>query len=255
MTEFNVALWVVVVTISFLILSAFVILVVIKVSKERIKSQKLLQLSIYRTLERERVRVTEELHDNIGVRLSALRHFINAPGKCINIEDKESNQINEIVDTTIQELRKLIRNESSTYLINNGFIHELNRFVNLIKESGVIEFEIGDISDSIYLNNEFGFNVFRILQELINNSVKHSECNKIRITIITESDSLLVIYSDNGKGFLNKQQSAGIGTGNIDARVKMFKGTYMITDSENYSTKYIMRFPDFEQFSDSIDKP
>ena len=89
------------------------------------------------------------------------------------------------------------------------------------------------------LNNNFGINLFRIIQELVNNSVKHSNCSEISISLSYASDILNLQYSDNGNGFDSKMvREKGMGLSNIDARTKLFNGKYTLESVPGKATAY-----------------
>ena len=86
-------------------------------------------------------------------------------------------------------------------------------------------------------------NVFRILQELVNNSIKHASCSKINISINQIPGELTLNYMDNGIGFdITNENKKGMGLANIDARVRLYEGQYILVTSPGKGTSYNIVF-------------
>ncbi len=85
-------------------------------------------------------------------------------------------------------------------------------------------------------------NMFRILNELVNNSMKHSRADTININMSRDKKGLRIFFSDNGKGFSAGKKYVGIGLKNIENRINLFKGQYKIESVENVGTLFKINF-------------
>ena len=181
------------------------------------------------------------MHDNIGASLSALKLRIGT----INEDSTDAKsaaqakESNELLDFIIKDLRVIVRNQASKYLLTNGFKNELIRFMDYFTTNNKIQFEIA-LSESLPpLDNQFGINIFRIIQELVNNSIKHSNCTIISLELKKKGSEIEMIYSDNGTGFDPEAvKKKGMGLSNIRARVKLFSGKYQVKTAPGNNTKY-----------------
>lgn len=237
--------FVVVIAISSFILAIVVIIMILNIYKQRVESQKTLLDAVYNAQENERTRIAEDLHDDIGARLSALKLRIDAIRE--DSVDPQSVEMAEesmtVLDGVVSDLRNIIRNQASKYLINNGFIYELDRFKKQLTIRNKVIFDIKHPEYMQGLDTVFGVNVFRILQELANNSIKHSGCTRMRLEIMQTGPVIQINYEDNGKGFDTiGKKNGGLGLSNIDARVKLYAGTYSVTSEPSIGTKYQFNF-------------
>lgn len=232
---------VIVIALSFLIMSSFFIVIIVNVYRQRVKSQKKILDAIYNAQENEKTRIAEDLHDNIGASLSALKLRIEAISE--DSTDAKSSALakesNQLLDTVIGDLRIIVRNQASKYLINNGFNNELNRFKNQFSSNKKINFQFTVSEHLPSLDNSLGVNLFRIIQELVNNSVKHSNCTSIVLSIFKSENKIVMKYEDNGKGFDPEEENQkGMGLSNINARVKLFNGKYEVESLKGTKTSY-----------------
>ncbi len=238
-------LFVIVIALSFLIMSAFLLGIVLNIFKQRVLNQKKILDAIYTAQENEKARIAEDLHDNLGASLSALKFKIDeiceeSTDPAAILIAKESN---ELLDSIITDLRHIIRNQASKYLITNGFINELNRFKNNFSGNNKVHFDFIISEQLPSLDNNFGINLFRIIQELINNSIKHSDGSNIKLEILKNGPWIEINYEDNGKGFDQKEVvNSGMGLSNIYARVKLYNGTCKVATSHGNGTKYNLIF-------------
>lgn len=232
---------VVVISISVFIMTVLLIIIIYNVYRQRVKSQKLLLDAVYNAQENERTRIAEDLHDDIGARLSALKLRIDAiredskdPGSVTLAEESIT-----VLDGVVGDLRNIIRNQASKYLINNGFVYELDRFQKQLSVRNKIKLNIAVSPNPTGLDSPFGVNVFRIIQELVNNSIKHAGCTNIIISLNQIPGILTLDYSDDGSGFdVANETKKGMGLANIDARVRLYEGTYTLITSPGKGTSY-----------------
>ena len=238
-------LFIVVISISFLIMSVCLVVVVINIYRQRVRSQKKILNAIYSTQENERARIGEDIHDSIGANLSALKFRLDGMREDTTDDQtiKFATESMQLLDDVIVNLRQIIRNQSSQYLLSNGFKSELDRFKGYFSSQNKIKMSISQPGTLPELNNNFGINLFRIIQELVNNSVKHSKCSEIIIKISFANGILKLLYSDNGHGFDSKiVREKGMGLSNIDARTQLFNGKYQLDSVPGTTTVYNFEF-------------
>ncbi|MFD0964874.1 ATP-binding protein [Pseudofulvibacter geojedonensis] len=187
----------------------------IEIIKEKIKAQA-----------EERERLSLELHDGIASEISALKLSLSNPKNATN--PLINSTINKI-DQLYHEVRNLSHNLNPDSVTEIAFTQLVNKITDIVKNNGiqvhkniVISTKIDDLNENTLLN------LYRILQELINNLVKHSKATRATIEVLENNKSILLEVSDNGIGIDNKHKF-GIGLKNIQKRVSVLNGTIIIS--------------------------
>jgi two-component system NarL family sensor kinase len=177
-------------------------------------------------LENERRRLARDLHDGVGPLLTTIKLYIQ--NKIDSGEHKES--LKEMIDTTINEIRQMTNVLMPTSLDKFGIGATLHSYIENIQKSieASIRFEDLTKEEESLISKEQEINIFRIVQELINNSIKHSKATKIRISLTEFDNFLSLYYFDNGTGFDLNKVNLGSGIKNIKERVEIFDGTLQI---------------------------
>jgi PAS domain S-box-containing protein len=191
--------------------------------------------TIIKTEERERARFARELHDGIGPYLSAIKFFLQT----LTLENNEESRatINhkalESIDETIRSIKEISNNLSPRVLTHFGIIAALKALIKKVTESHVT-IDIQSNIEGIRFDENMEINIFRIVTELVNNSLKHAKANQLNISLMLNNNQLTITYSDNGIGFnFHKKYALGKGSGlyNIANRVKSLHGTCDFTTS------------------------
>lgn len=198
--------------------------------KNRIEAKRLLVDG----LEKERKRLSRELHDGIGPLLTSLKFYIE--NKVQNPDKKTA--MKHIVDSTISEIRLMSNALMPSSIDDFGVGATLTNFVTTIQMSTTIVIEFEDLTkhDHSKITNYQGINLFRIAQELINNSLKYSRAKVIRITLSEFNDFVSLFYFDDGIGFDIKTVKLGSGIINIKERVEICNGNIIINSQKGITT-------------------
>lgn len=178
--------------------------------------------------EKERVRIARELHDGIGQQLSAAKMNLSAFEQKISAEEKDNFDIVvQLVDDAVKEVRSVSHNMMPNALIKQGLISAVRDFINKMQPaSGLkISLEIYGMEERLESTRETV--LYRILQECVNNIIRHAHATAVSIHIVKHDKELSVLIEDNGKGFDHKKvnQFEGIGLKNIISRVQFLNGT------------------------------
>ncbi|WP_378183453.1 tetratricopeptide repeat protein [Aquimarina sp. SS2-1] len=177
--------------------------------------------------DKERKRIAQELHDSIGGNLAAIKlQLNNAPNKNEGILKK----INPQIDNTYELVRNLSHNLIPKKFGKNGFCDVLEEYFNNIGSASNL-----NTSFSAYPREEIDSSQekvkdesFKIIQELITNSIKHSEATSVELQINLVENTLNIMFEDNGKGFDTDKNKDGIGFRNIKSRLQNVSGSLYI---------------------------
>ncbi|UBM60940.1 sensor histidine kinase [Marinilongibacter aquaticus] len=213
--------------------------------------QKLLKNSI-NVQESERRKIAKDLHDEIGGLLSAAKMGLQTFERTMQLGENQKNQYRQSVDLVNESLvhvRGLSRELTPKTLENYGLHAALHDFVDKINLTTEIEFNVDiqglDRNDRFHQDVEL--TIYRLLQEMTNNALKHSQAKQIYIALKKEKGNLIFIFSDNGQGFdiAEKANSrhTGLGLDNISSRVQVIGGQYRIQSEIGLGTQYFVQIP------------
>ena len=193
-----------------------------KEENTRIQSKRMLVNS----LENERRRLARELHDGVGPYLTSLKHYIE---NRVENEVKKS-EMKKIVDATISEIRLMSNALMPASIDDFGIGVTLTNFIESLKKSTTVTIEYEDLTrqEGSNITNQQAINLFRISQELINNSLKHAQAKNIRITLSEFDEFISLFYFDDGIGFDINTVKLGLGINNIKERVEICNGSIVI---------------------------
>lgn len=219
----------------------------IKDITERSRSNQLLLKKIIETQEFERERISKELHDGIGQSLAAIHFNLESlKDNYLSKNDisKELYSLPKLVNETIQDLRRICFNTLPLVLQTYGLINAIEVIrLNLSTADFNIKFNCDE--DYIELSNTLEISIFRIIQEFINNSVKHSNATEVVIDLSCSEKNIILKLKDNGIGFnINDLViSKGYGLRNIKTRIESVQGQISMNSSDKTGTQFDIEIP------------
>jgi len=194
--------------------------------------------------DKERKRIAADLHDNLGNILVTLNMYADTLLKKSNQEElsKLAMGMSSIAQQANEEVRKISHSLDSGMLNHFGLKAGINQLLEAVSESTKI-----DIQAELHLKSEFidqlGMDIYRIIQELVTNSLKHSGCTKIRLEVTQLEEEINIIYQDNGKGFDPLSSKNGIGLSNIQKRIDRLDGLLNIDSKVGGGSTFIIELP------------
>lgn len=175
--------------------------------------------------------ISGELHDNIGQLLTLVRFKLNMLEVEETITPKQIEEVNEVVEKTIYELRGLSKSLDGDFVKNFGLVESLSHELGRIRSTGKYQTEILTEGEVYRLEGQKEIVLFRVMQEILSNTLKHAKAKYIKVTLQFTPSHFSLTVQDDGKGFdyeavLGREMSqSGAGLRNIQRRTEMLGGT------------------------------
>lgn len=230
---------------------------IISEQEVRIREQKIIEMVKDRQLlatnavlegeETERKRLARDLHDGLGGLLSGLKFsLLNVKGSYVASDQsaREFDYAIGLLDNSIQELRRVAQNMMPESLLKLGLKDALGDFCNASSRNKDININYQYFGKSDRIPQKFETSLYRIAQELVNNSIKHSGAQEILVQVIYDIQRVHLTVQDDGKGFDEKlvSQGRGIGLASIRSRVSALNGRIEINTEIGKGTEVIVEF-------------
>ena len=207
----------------------FLNLNIIKLAEEKFVIEKNVGQSILEAQEMERVKISEDLHDQLGNDFLGLQLITN---KVAQLNAKEGFPINENLITEMKNLtnemsvhvRYLTHALAKINIQENGLIQLIENRLALINSNGTIRFRFEHLGDIESITNISKISIFRIILEAINNIIKHSEASEAYLKLFLNEKEISLTIVDNGKGFMLNEKQNGIGLHTMKGRADALKG-------------------------------
>jgi len=214
----------------------------------RSRLHKLLMQTVIDTQEKERERISRDLHDSLGQSLAAIKLHMEVLqiNNLSNDEttSKEMDIIGELLQSSIRDLRRICFSTLPPVLYDYGLKEAVGELcMRTTTEQFKIDFNCDEIGEVTSKTLEIA--IFRIIQEFINNSIKHAEANLVNIDVVKNEEQIDIELKDNGVGFDLKhvEKYSGHGLRNIKTRIESFDGDVMFDSTLGEGTKYKICIP------------
>ena len=192
----------------------------------------------------ERSDLGKELHDNVNQLLGASRMYLQMAKNGGQNSEMYLSRASEYTLTAIEEIRKLSKGLTTDIIKNLGLSHAIQNIVHDTMEVNPLKIYCKVepfIEDS--MNDKFQLNVFRIVQEQLNNILKHAGATEVAINLLQNKESIVLSISDNGVGFDTGKKRTGIGVDNIKARATSYNGTADFVSQSGQGCVLSITFP------------
>lgn len=197
-----------------------------------ILQQKQLLNAVIESQESERKRIGADLHDEIGGALSAIKLMLNTSKQQDPINLDHISSAKQLIDQMIIDVRHIAHDLSPPGLAMFGLHTSLEAFISLINQSDEIEIQLihEPLMEGQVLSEKTELALFRIITQLISNTLKHAEASLVEISFKPQPNQLEISYTDNGKGFdmSSIAEHKGLGLQNIKSRLQMIEATYTL---------------------------
>lgn len=197
--------------------------------EEKIKRQQEIAQAVIDAQENERESLGRELHDNISQVLTTARLYLNCAKDSPAIKDAMIKKSVDTISSAIEEIRRLSKSMIETFHKEVGLELSLNDLTEnvLLTQQFSIDLKYY-VPDEQQLDDKLKMTIFRIVQEQLNNTIKHAAASQVFISIVQKDRQLQVTIADDGKGFDTNKKRTGIGITNIISRTELFNGRVKI---------------------------
>lgn len=197
--------------------------------------------------ENERMRVSQELHDGLGQLFTAIKLNIqqiqNNPSSLDASLKEQISTLETRIDQAITEVKNISRNLMPDVLWHFGLKPAVEDFIEKLNSSTDVNISLELVDMDIRTDSESEQALFRVCQELVNNSLRHADCENVYVQLINHSDSIMLMVEDDGKGFNPNVISEGFGLHNIKSRIELINGTVEIDSSAGTGTVTTIEVP------------
>ncbi len=214
------------------------------IEKQNVEFQNKLILKINETQEQERERIAKDVHDEVSILFSF------AKVKLQEITSLNTNHkldvllldVQNAISTGIDGLRRALNLIYPSLFIEFGFIKSIEILVNLLNSNNLL-INIKVPEKPLKLTENVELSLFRIIQELLNNAIKHSKADKIDISFDIDESNLFIIVEDNGIGFNETEVTKGLGLSSIRNRILVINGSIKFDSIIGFGTKCSITLP------------
>ena len=195
------------------------------------------------TTELERNNIATELHNDIGPYLSSIKMRLNL------IETKNSTDLVEVIaalDKCVDQLRGMAKTIAPLSIFRISLMDGLKQYIAQLNMDQSLDIQLIE-KETPLLTSDQSSQLYRILQEIILNTVKHAHASELNIELSIEADQLLIRTADNGVGFnvyeVRSKHKMGLGLLGIQSRIEYLNGTMLLSDETKKGTRYNIRIP------------
>jgi signal transduction histidine kinase len=210
------------------------------------QTENLIIRTIIDTQEKERLRLAKDIHDSLGQQLSAIKFYISTSAELSNDAEQKAilTKSNEALTRAIAEMRSICFNLMPETLEEFGLIEAIKELCTQIQHAKKINFRVIVATEFPKIRKEIEIDLYRIIQEFVNNAMKHGRATSIIIKFRCTSTQIKIALADNGKGFdIDTLTSKGMGLQNIESRTKSHNGVISIKSEPGRGTKLAIAIP------------
>lgn len=194
--------------------------------------------------EKERQRIANDLHDDLGGLMTTVKWQFNA------FQERQTPELfektNALLDEAYQKIRSIAHAKNAGVIAKQGLLKAVQNIADKVSASNKINIEVVDFGLETRLDNSLELMLFRIIQELITNIIKHANANNVTIYLTNHEDRINITVEDDGIGFKTDQITTinkGMGISSIDKRVDHLNGKMTIESELNKGTTIIIDIP------------
>lgn len=223
----------------------------INLTIENLQQRQQLSLQIIKAQEEERKRMARDIHDGPAQSMANVVFRIEFCEKLFDIEPErvrdELRDLKEVVTNNLHDVRKIIFDLRPMALDDLGLAPALKRYIDNFREKNQLEVNLSILGKDFRLESVLEIAVFRLIQEALNNVIKHADASLVNVTLEMNPDSVIASVEDNGSGFelpsINYTQGSHYGLISMRERVILLDGEMEIISKPGQGTKLTFNLP------------
>lgn len=213
----------------------------LEILDQKVQEQRKISRAIIKAEESERNYIAKELHDNVNQILAATKMYLTRAGKNNTELEGLITYPLQLLDSSMDEIRILAGKHVTPLKDLNLKPLVESLLTDLSKNKGIQTAFVYELPHSI--NDDLSLNIYRIIQEQVNNIGKHAQAKNVNISVQGEDAFIRIVIADDGRGFDVDQNRKGIGISNMINRVESFNGAVMIESCEGCGCKIQITIP------------
>ncbi|WP_226389675.1 tetratricopeptide repeat-containing sensor histidine kinase [Penaeicola halotolerans] len=238
-------LYILILLIAIALLALFIFLIIYR---HRHKLQWLLKtqneqalIKIIEAEENERERIAKELHDGVVQELVVLKQKLY-PNE-VGYTDAKVQSLEGDVSQIMEDVRNIAYQMMPVTLKSLGLVKALDTLLDKTLSQSDIEYDFDCVSEELKLDERTEINLYRVCQELIHNTIKHSGATRMSLLLLPQKNLLTINYEDDGKGFDPAAVNKGIGLNSIYSRVKLLNGSITFEETAGNGINVYIKIP------------
>ncbi|WP_055442808.1 tetratricopeptide repeat-containing sensor histidine kinase [Lacinutrix himadriensis] len=205
-------------------------------AKRRQLRQQLFSQELIKTQEKERTRIAKDLHDGVGQQITLIK---------MRAQNTNQIELSSLAHNALEEVRSISRDLYPVTLAKLGLTDSIEQLLlELDEETDLfVSVEIDDVNERF--NEIESLNLYRFIQESVNNVLKHANAKTLIVNILKKSDSIKILIKDNGEGFevTDKVNQNSLGLKTMAERISMLKGSFTIKSKRTEGTSILVKIP------------
>ncbi len=243
--EAGIYIAIIITVIVLVVIISFFAISIIRQQKRNLALQKANILAEISAMEKERSRIAADLHDELGPVLSVIKFQVDFAIQSEQIERKELGKASEQLDEIIERMREIANNLMPSALHRKGLVVALEEHISKVGSTIRLKIQL-EYPDHLELAEHKAIHVYRTIQEVIHNCVKHAKADKMDIRLERKNGYLTILCRDNGIGFdypkLSKE-SKGIGLSSLKNRTEIMGGSLVVESKPGKGSAFLFEIP------------
>lgn len=196
-------------------------------------------------LENERRRIASDLHDELGPILSAVRMQINHLESQQEGDRKIIDYANTHIDDIMKKIRSISYNLLPNTLVRKGLVKAVDEYINRLSDVHTLNIRF-TFDENLVTPKEQEINIYRVIQEIVHNTIKHAKAEQLKIELRNSGNNLLLTTADNGIGFTYDEQlkeGKGLGLITLQSRAEVLNARFLFKSEPAKGTNYFFEIP------------
>jgi signal transduction histidine kinase len=218
---------------------------IIRQQRKMLQLQRQNLLAEIDAMERERSRIARDLHDDVGPLLSVIKFQIDNAGEYHPSEKLQLDKASQGIDHLIDRMREIANNLMPAVLERKGLIDAIEEYISRLDPSISLPIHFSYAPD-IILERDQSINLYRIVQEVIHNCIKHARANSLTIKLDKQDGMLVMLFKDDGIGFDYDKKALdgkGFGLNSLLSRARIMGGKMEVQSSAGKGSLLIFEIP------------